>query len=102
MTGLNISELYQKKNVNTDDTPVSTNVDDDDNPILNRPISDTEVLLAIRKIKPRKAAGHDGIIGEIIKHAAGRVTDFFVKFFNMLFDKGIFPDSWTIYSYVTV
>ncbi|WP_419592448.1 RNA-directed DNA polymerase, partial [Thiolapillus sp.] len=37
----------------------------------------------------------DGIIGEIIKHAGGRVTDFFVKFFNTLFDKGIFPDSWT-------
>ncbi|WP_419607807.1 hypothetical protein, partial [Thiolapillus sp.] len=75
-----------EKDVNTDDTPVSTNVDDDDNPILNRPISDAEVLLAIRKIKPRKAAGPDGIIGEIIKHAGGRVTDFFVKFFNTLFD----------------
>ena len=84
-----------EEDVNTDDTPVSTNVDDDDNPILNRPISVAEVLLAIRKIKPRKAAGPDGIIGEIIKHAGGRVTDFFVKFFNTLFDKGIFPDSWT-------
>ena len=62
---------------------------------MNRPISDTEVLLAIRKIRPRKAAGPDGIIGKIIKHAGGRVTDFFVKFFNTLFDKGIFPDSWT-------
>ena len=62
---------------------------------MNRPISDAEVLLAIRKIKPRKAAGPDGITEEIIKHAGGRVTDFFVKFFNTLFDKGVFRDSWT-------
>ena len=52
-------------------------------------------MLVIRKIKPRKATGPDGLIGEVIKHAGGRVTDFFVKFFNALFDKGIFPDSWT-------
>ena len=46
-----------EKDVNIDDIPVSTNVDDDDNPILNRPISDVEVLLAIRKIKTQKSRG---------------------------------------------
>ena len=46
-----------EKDVNIDDIPVSTNVDDDDNPILNRPISDVEILLAIRKIKTQKSRG---------------------------------------------
>jgi hypothetical protein len=82
-----------EKDVNTDDTTENTNVDD--NHTLNRPISEAEVLLALRKLKPRKAAGPDGIIGEIIKHSGNQVTDFFVKFFNTLFDKGIFPDIWT-------
>ena len=90
MTGFSISELYQK-NMTTPMTsiPVSTNVVDDDNQILNQQISEAEVLLAIRKIKPRKVAGPGGIIGEIIKHASGQVTDFFVIFFNTLFGPSV-------------
>ena len=42
-----------------------------------------------------KAAGPDGIIGELLKHAGHLAVDFLVKFFNVLFDRGIYPDSWT-------
>jgi hypothetical protein len=35
---------------------------------MNRPISKEEVLLALRKLKNRKAAGPDGIIGELFKN----------------------------------
>ena len=52
-------------------------------------------MLALRKIKLRKAPGPDGIIGEIIRYSGNQVVHFFVKFFNTLFDKGIFPDGWT-------
>ena len=41
--------------------------DGDDN--VNRPISREEVLLALRKIKSRKAAGSDRIIGELLGNA---------------------------------
>ena len=34
-------------------------------------------------------------MGEIIKHAGSQVTDLFVNFAHTLFDKRIFPDSWT-------
>ena len=71
------------------------NDDDDENHTLNRPISEVEVLLALSKIKLRKAPGPDGIIGEIIRYSGNHVVHFFVKFFNTLFDKGIFPDGWT-------
>ena len=60
-----------EKEANNDDITDSTtdddgdNDDDDENHTLNRPISDAEVLLALRKIKLRKAPGPDGIIGEI-------------------------------------
>ena len=36
---------------------------------LNRPISKEEVLLAFRKLKNKKAAGPDGIIGEMLKNS---------------------------------
>ena len=63
-----------EKEVNNDDIIYSTTDDDDDNDddddenhTLNRPVSEAEVLLALRKIKLRKVPGPDGIIGEIIR-----------------------------------
>ena len=54
-----------------------------------------KLLLAIQRLKNGKAAGPDGIIGEFFKHAGHLAVDFLVKFFNVLFDRGIYPDSWT-------
>ena len=68
---------------------------DNGDDVLDRPISREEVLLAIRKLKNNKAAGPDGIIGEMLKYAGDPVVDFLVKLFNILFDRGIFPDSWS-------
>ena len=58
---------------------------------LNRLKSKEEVLLALRKLKNKKAAGPDGIIGKMLKNSGNYVLDFFVKFFNALFEKGVFP-----------
>ena len=89
-----------EKEVNNDDITDSTIDDDadadDENHTLNRPISEAEILLALRKIKLRKAPGPDGIIGEIIGYSGNQVVHFFVKFFDILFDKGIFSDGWTV------
>ena len=60
----------------------------------DRPITQ-EVLLAIQRSKNGKAAGPDRIIGELLKHAGHLAVNFLVKFFNVLFDHGIYPDSWT-------
>ena len=61
----------------------------------DRPITREEVLLAIQRLKNGKAAGPDGIIGEFFKHSGHLAVDFLVKFFNVLFGRGIYPDSWT-------
>ena len=58
-------------------------------------ITKEEVVFAIKKLKTRKAAGPDLLIGEMYKHSNDQVINFFVKFFNALFDKGIFPQNWT-------
>ena len=69
--------------------------EDTDNYFLNRPISVEEVQFAIRKLKLKKSAGPDGIVGEMLKYACDKITPFFVRFLNALFDKGVFPESWT-------
>ena len=69
--------------------------EDIDNQYFNRPISLDEVMLALRKLKPKKAAGPDQIIGEVLKQANLQIAPFFVKFFNVLFDFGIYPEQWT-------
>ena len=61
----------------------------------DRPITREEVLLAIQRLKNGKAAGPDGITGELFKHAGHLAVDVLVKFFNVLFERGIYPDSWT-------
>ena len=66
----------------------------ENNPI-NRPISEEEILLAIKKLKKRKSAGPDCITSEFLKNACPQILPFFVKFLNALFDKGIFPEQWT-------
>ncbi len=54
----------------------------------DRPVTREEVLLAIQRLKNGKAAGPDGIIGELLKHAGHLAVDILVKFFNVLFDRG--------------
>ena len=61
----------------------------------DRPITREEVLLAVQRLKNGKAAGPDGIIGELLKHAGHLAMDLLVKFFNVLFDRGRYPNSWT-------
>ena len=68
---------------------------DDEDLEFNRPISTEEVLLALRKLKPNKSSGTDGIISEMIKNAGNVITPFLVRLLNTLFDKGVYPDSWS-------
>ena len=55
---------------------------DDNESFFNRPISKEEVLIAINKSKPRKAAGPDGVIGEMMKYEGECVVDFLVELFQ--------------------
>jgi len=66
-----------------------------DDHILNRPISEEEVLYGFCKLKCNKAAGPDGMSGEFLKYAGHSVVTFFVRFLNALFDKGVYPQNWT-------
>ena len=80
---------------NNDDFILSDNLLEEDLIVLDRPITKEEVLFAINKLKNGKAAGPDKLISEIFKFAQNYIVDFLVKLFNVLFDKGVYPDNWT-------
>lgn len=70
--------------------------DDNEDNVINMPITNEEVRLALHKLKCKKAAGPDFIIGEMLKNAGDIIIPFYVTFFNKLFDRGIYPDEWTV------
>eukprot|EP00745_Piridium_sociabile_P002264 TRINITY_DN113801_c0_g1_i1.p1 TRINITY_DN113801_c0_g1~~TRINITY_DN113801_c0_g1_i1.p1 ORF type:complete len:177 (-),score=18.67 TRINITY_DN113801_c0_g1_i1:134-664(-) len=91
------SDLIHVENHYNDSGGDRDDVGSDSSDSLNRPISTEEILVALRKLKKGKAAGPDGIINELLKNACKSdvVLGFFVTFFNALFDRGVYPESWT-------
>ena len=68
--------------------------ENDNNDILNIPITENEINLAIRNLKSGKSAGLDGIVNEYIKTTAHFTMPLYTKLFNIIFETGILPDSW--------
>ena len=58
---------------------------------LNEEITELEVQKAIKKLKCGKACGLDGITAEILKAGGQDVVLFLTRMFNVLFEKGIYP-----------
>ena len=83
------------ENSNSPNTSNDDLIDDETSDYLDRPISKEEILLALRKLKSGKAAGPDEIIGEMLRNSNELVINFFLKLFNTLFEKSIFPNAWT-------
>jgi hypothetical protein len=57
-------------------------------------ISEDEIRTAIRALKANKAAGPDGLIGEFYKAGVHTIMPFMLKFFNFIFDNGLFRHQW--------
>jgi len=52
---------------------------------FNRPISESEVMSALRKLKSGKAAGPDGLPGEMLKYAGACILKFFCQILQCSF-----------------
>ena len=63
---------------------------------LNQPITEDEINAGIKALKDQKAAGPDGLIGGFYKSSTIYIVPFLVKFFNFLFDHGLFPEEWSL------
>lgn len=105
-----IETLFQYfKNLNR--SPDENNIDDDEtihsgeendtifeesNTILNREISEDELKTALRQLKNSKAPGNDKILNEYLKNSPPEIVTMYCKLFNIIFEAGIIPESWTI------
>ena len=58
-------------------------------------ISADEVCRISKKLKNRKACGSDSFSNEIIKLSVKVLPSHFVKLFNVILSKGVFPLSWS-------
>ena len=61
---------------------------------MNAPVTEEEVLVAIRKSKPGKASGPDMIPIEFYKHGGQTVKNSILAVFNFVFQSGNFSKAW--------
>ena len=59
----------------------------------DKPITDEEIMQAIRHLKSNKASGWDGIPAELLKEA--EIVPFLRMYLNTLLEAGIFPKFWS-------
>ena len=66
------------------------------NDYINCPFTRAEIFDCEKILKNEKACGEDGIINEYIKCTIHRFINIYEKLFNIIFDKGIVPNSWLV------
>ena len=97
---IDIETLYDFfKNLNEqnerEDMSPNVNIDlNDEDELLNSPITENEILKCIRWLKNNKSSSNDKIINEYLKCTADIMVPIYVSFFNIVLQTGIIPDSW--------
>lgn len=66
------------------------------NRIINEPINEAEIHKAIKQLHNGKSSGIDNIKNEHIKYTAHLMVPIYKKVFNIIFDSGKIPESWSI------
>ena len=62
---------------------------------INEPFNETEIRKAIKELKNNKSPGIDMIKNEHIKASVDLMMPIYIKLFNLVFEHGIVPESWT-------
>lgn len=70
------------------------NLDDDDQ-LLNSPITAEEISKCILNLKNSKAPGSDQIVNEYIKYSKNQLLPLYVRLFNIVLNRGVIPEQWT-------
>ena len=65
-----------------------------ENKILDRPFTMEEIQKCIKELRSGKSPGVDGLITEMFKAGNDTLSQFFIDFFNQIYDSAIYPDIW--------
>ena len=90
-----INENNSNETVHFQDFEMNFNIDAQKHH-LNQPITANEISKAINKLKNHKAPGVYEIVKEHLKHSISLMLPLYVNLFNVVFDTGVIPDSWTV------
>ena len=60
------------------------------------PITEAEILKVINGLKCNKSSGLDNIKNEHIKNTCNTMLPIYCTLFNIIFDTGIIPESWSL------
>ena len=85
------NNLHQK-----DSDPRESNSTQHMNMDINKPITENEILTAVKNLKNNKSPGVDNILNEHIKSTIQIMLPIYTKLFNIIFDTGIVPESWSL------
>ena len=66
------------------------------NEAINLPITTEEITEAVAALQNNKSPGSDQILNEHIKSTLSSLLPIYLKLFNIIFDNGIFPESWVL------
>ena len=93
-------DLFQHfKDVNFDEnlenSSLSNTLTQNVNEEINVPFTENEIRNAIKSLKNNKATGVDLILNEHLKILSHIISPILVDLFNLVFDTGIIPESWT-------
>ena len=92
-SGSNIDETSQDNDILDEiDTEAFRNI----NKSINNKITESEILTAVKNLKNNKSPGIDNILNEHLKNSILIMMPVYVKLFNIVFNYGIVPDSWSI------
>ena len=100
-----LNDLYEHlKNINTENRNEAggdnlNHTDDNLNNMnneINQCITESEIHAAVKKLKNNKSHGSDNILNEHIKSTIHIMAPIYTKLFNIIFDSGLVPDSWTL------
>ena len=74
---------------------IETDLSEDPDHFLNKVISEEEVSEAVSKLKKGKASGIDDVSAEMLKSGGKYIGTFLTKLFNVIFERGIYPQEWS-------
>jgi len=94
----NYFKALNEENVTHDNNEnIQTNETDNGNANeeINNPITEEEILSAVKTLKNNKSPGIDNIINEHMKYTIQTMLPIYVKLFNIIFNTGTVPETWT-------
>ena len=95
-----LHDFFKELNGHNTNNPQQLNATHEHNIVENKEINESicenEIRKAINQLRNNKSSGVDEVKNEHIKATSAIMLPIYTKLFNLVFDTGIIPESWTL------